>query len=818
MTPLGAYLNAVALGENQVTRARAWAESDTAPGDPGTKSSKTSATEAAASAQIAVDAAADVVGNAIVRAVREVLAADLTNPLILDYAPSDTDHIDLIIDAATQSPKDFTLSGNELTFTDGWPADTEIVVYKIYGAAAVLSDSGFASHRTREAAVQWLSSLEATPADGAIFCAGSQIYQVDAAYNLPGLPGCRPFGGDLSILHYASADALASDFAAQFEGAATLAIANKWKLHMHPLPSGLPYSYEFIDYTMTGNLHVVFYADAIWQPTTNFQHFPTGGLVGPFTVSDFGYDQSTWGDLSAMLVESDDTETGLDITTDEMDPQDFFVTGLDVELETAPPAGSTLVVAGRKNALTIRSTIAAGYKLTGTGTFTANLENYGYAIGKASGSGFAPRNITTIYLDMECDVYSAETSGYGAAPLDKRGDSAVVPLGFKSCYIKTVRASRINDLAVYASGDGSSDLTDDAEGLIIDNVIAYRTAAGLKYERQGRGGYVKLIHATECGTAFVRGITGDLPTGSNTHIATVVGTRLGRRVLSITDCPQGGLSFGNVSCEGLGFYPDGVTPVSGAAGIFMSECAMISVDEYSLTRIEDAGKWAEPSGVAAVKFSGENNFGNRIKNGSVTGFEIGIEETGGTTNDTGNEVKLLLQGVTTPLSLAAGSDTLYDLTIQTDTAGTIATTYKRRMSPKVAFTPNLYRSGTAAPAAAREEGTYIHDPNGMVHFSADCQVNAWTFTPSGAQIRISLPASCVTLGAEVVTAPVNIIMGVNAPATNIEYVGEILSGDTSMLIRYKDTASNTSGALTDAHITSGTNVRIKTSGSYFAAE
>ena len=680
------------------------------------------------------------------------------------------------------------------------------------GSGVSLVDTATISGKQYSSRAAFVADVAAgyDPADGTVVNAEGLSHRRDTGFDLPALNNWRPADNILDIRHTGSSSDLSSDFAARFQQACDDAGAQGWTLRMSPIDDGSPYEMVYIDHTLTNDLHIHFEKRARWFKQTDFQDFPTEGTTGPFVITAWPYDASAM--LSAMLVGSDNSETKLDQNTD------FTVSTsapYTVTLTATPPAGSTLRVADRGNALRLRGTPNNGRRLYMTGYMNIDLSRAGYVIASASGSGLGLTGIDNVQFDGTLECYNNHlVNGYEAEPLNKRADSAFVPFTFKRLKMGTVIARGMCDIAVYASGGATASFADRARSLRIDHIYAERCSTAMKYVRRGEQATIGSIHIRECATGFVQGVTSGLETGGGIQIGHINGVRVSRRLVDWRQSPQGCNHIGAVTCRDFGFLSDGETLGNGPAGLFMAECAGLTVGNLDIRQRE----WPTPTNVAAIQASGENNFGNRVLSGYIDGLPIGIRETGGITNDTGCEYKLTLKDCATPLSIPSESDTLYDLTLLTESAGTITTTHKRRLSIRRSFTPVMLHAGRTPPEHHEQDGTGVIDSNGLFTFTARVRVNNWEFTPTDAQLRIELPHVCQAPPGELVVLPVSVLSGINAPATNVEYVAEIPGGQSYARIRWKNTANNDRGLISDANMTSGSTVILQVSGSYFVDE
>ena len=631
-----------------------------------------------------------------------------------------------------------------------------------------------------------------------IAAADGVLYRRQSGLALPGLNNWRPLDDTLDLRHVGSTSELSSDFVGRFRQAVDDAAANGWDLRVSQKADGTPYEYQAIDHTLTGDLRMQFDRNALFMPRTNFQHFPTGGTTGPFEITAWPYDAAVDGTLSAMLVNGT-TETKLFQGTD------FTLSGKTVTLSATPPAGSVLVLVSRLNALQFRSTPGNGRRLILGGDVNIDLSRVGYAIASASGSGLAVTGVDHVVLDR---LYVRSPSGYGGLPLEKRGDSAFTPLTFKSCHANLVHAEGMNDLAVYASGGGSTGSEDDGGRLTINVVSAFRCSTAMKYVRQGRQATIGVIHAVECGTGFLSGVTDGIPTGHGIHIGSINAIRLARRALDVRDTPQGGLHVGAVTIEDLGFMPDGVTMAETPAGVFLAGVSGVQVDYLSIRQ----RAWPKPANVPAVMVTGSGNMGNRILGGWVEGLDRGIQETGASTNDVGNSFTMTLKDVATPIDSAGALQTDFDLTILTTSGSTITS---RRLNSLVG--EKQEGTPTFQLAGATNSPTYAYTAQELVYqkvrdftlFSLQVQ-GTITHTETGKQFRIPLPAGLTNNSDAPVPLTVGRATGIASTAGPI--TAEIPAGQSYVLFHARPNAGGSPVQITSDAVTTGGTVRIELAG------
>lgn len=672
------------------------------------------------------------------------------------------------------------------------------------------SPRGFAS---RPDFLNWEATNDSK--DGLVTFADGLGYEHSEGYSLPGLSNWRPFGDVLDIRHAGSTSDLSSDFVGIFEQAAIDAANRGWTLNVGPKADGTPYEYRFIDHTLANDLRVTFDNKTILLPAKNFQHFPTGGTVGPFSITDFPYDAGTDLPLSAMLV-SGATETKF------VQDVDFTVSGTSITLTASPPAGSTFVAINNHDALRFRSVSGNGRKLIVDGTVNIDLSNVGYALASASGSGLSTSNVDHIMLNR---LWVKSPAGYGSASLDKRGDSGFVPLNYKSCQVNHIHAEGMNDLAVYSTGGGNAGSTeDDSRGLQIGSIYAKRCGTGAKHVRQAENAYIGSISLEECGTGFLCGDTGGIGSGGGIHIGSINAIRLGRRALDLRDY-KGGLHVGAISVRDIGFLPDGVTPENAPSGVwFGGNVVGVQVDCLDVRQRD----WSTPAGAPALQATGDNNYGNRILGGWIEGLDTGIKETGAVTNDVGNIYTLSMKDVATPIDTSGALQTHYDLILLSESDGTITQRRINNLWSETVTTdePTFLLAGPAGEPSysyATQELSYQRMLD-YTQFTLSIQGNI-THTETGKVLRIVLPSGISNAAPHPSPTILGRAIGLSLPSMDDgsppaegqqwgDVYAEIraVSSTNHISLYYRPAGEGAPVEISSDHIVSGSTVRFEISG------
>lgn len=654
------------------------------------------------------------------------------------------------------------------------------------------------SFQDRDALIAGISStMQMAEADGV-------LYRRESGLALPGLNNWRPLDDTLDLRHVGSTSELSSDFVGRFQQAANDAAAQGWKLRVSRKADGTPYEYQFLDHTLTGDLRMDFDSTALLKPAQNFQHFVTGGSRGPYTITAFPYDAATHGPLSAMMVTASGSETKLVPGTD------FTVEGNTVTLLADPPADGVFAVASRKDAMRLVSTSGAGHHLSITGEIAVDLSGVGYVFASASGSGLALDGIDHVYMER---LRVKSPAGYGGAPLDRRGDSAMTLLVNKSAYIGQIHATGLNDLALYASGGGNAGRTDNSRGLYVGSIYAERCTAGAKVVRQGEQAYFGSLNLVECGNGFITGTTDGLYNGGGIHIGSLNAVKMGRRPLSVQNLHNGSLHVGALSVRDLGYLPDGVTRSSGTCGIFLQDCSGVQVDYLDIRQEE----WPSPPAgavVAAVQVDGADVYGNRVLGGWIEGLDTGLLKTGSTTGNHGNEFTLILKNCAAPVN-STGLDALkYDLTTITEAGGVVSSAKMSNvLGRKETGTPTFNLSGAAnAPVYAYTEQrlTYQNTPMGL-QFSMVI-AGTVTHTETGKELRVYLASRTVNSFAAALPVTLGRATGIQCPA------GETLfavmpPGANYVVLRSRKASGAAPTTITSDHVATGQALTIEISGS-----
>lgn len=544
-------------------------------------------------------------------------------------------------------------------------------------------------------------------------------------------------GLTLPITLTGTSSELSNDFVGRFEEACEDAATQGWKVVVDPKRDFSPYEYTFIDHLIAGpRLHIEFDGRAIFKPRQNFKHIVPGVSVGPFIFTDetgFSWNPTDWGTLSVGWFKA----TGQEVS---VESSEYTITnsGSHYYITLNAPAddpADILVVAGRKNALGWRGVTNDGKSVISSGHVNIDISRFGYVPSQASGSGLGHINLDNFYHKGLIEVYSGADKGYGAAGPDKRSDSGYTPLNYKNCTIDgTIRVTGASDLAVYASGGGSSDRADDGRGLYIGRLEAFRCATGFKTVRQNQTAVFNSVYLYECKTGTINGETDGIVQGTGHHIGSIIGERMGFRLIDWRDMDEGGSYIGYAGLRDIGFQPDGVT--SGAegsdapAGLRLSGVKGLTVGCIDFRQRD----WA-PAASIAVAVNGGDNADIKVLSGHVQGFTTGLNETGATTGDRGCEYRFSIFDVATPIVRQPEAKSFFHIK---KFAGDGTVTHLRSATEVVPFTPVLHAGGTPVVVTATDfaRGTIVRSDEGWVKVNFDLQIRVTNYTPTGGVLRI----------------------------------------------------------------------------------
>lgn len=630
----------------------------------------------------------------------------------------------------------------------------------------------------------------------------------------PAIVGLRPEGYALSTDLIGTTSELVSDGKGRIEQAIDDCTANDWKLKINPIRDGSPYEWSYIDHDISGKLHLIFDPDAEIYRTTAFQVFDTDGTTGPFVINAWDYQGAATEGISVMHVDSSGNETILAVTSGYTEA----LNGSNYEITTVAtyPIGGYIVAASTKQALGLNGTSGAGDTVIIEGQAKFNMARCGYVLASASGTAFNCTRVDNIEVPGLVHGYGTSASGPDADPQDRRGDTVFTANQYKHLSVTgELRGDYINDLIFYGTGGGSAGDTDNPERAFINYISGLNPRNGFKFVRQTRGAHVNYVNLVDPWAGFAHGITSGLSTGSMISIGSMALRRVRRRGVDIGET-DGSIFIGNLVIEDFGRAAGGGDVQSDAAAVFLSDAHGVTINNLDV-RMRD---WSAPTSRPAVQLGGSDNWGNRINSGWINGVDIGISETGSTTNDKGNDFNMTMVNVTTPLSLHSDSQATYDITTVTESGGTISATGRlHRKAFKQTFTPNLYFPGQTPPTHSAEEGTYLFDGSNSMQFSINAQVNGWTHSDTGF-VRLSLPSGFEggTLSGEAQTFPVAFYRGVNtaADATALSDVVAVLGdGNDFLQFRYMEEDGTAGNFLDESAFPSGSTVRVIVSGTAF---
>lgn len=611
---------------------------------------------------------------------------------------------------------------------------------------------------------------------------------------------------------------LSSDFEGRFKQFVDDCTKRGVAMHMSAKRDGTPYDgYRYIDHTLTKSLSIVWDKDAVLKPSKNFQHFATGGGTGPFTITDFTYNPASENALSGMLVRADGKPfklvSGTDFTVSSTGNVHTVTLNATSVVTSNNAAGATFAVSMGYDALRFRATPGAGVDLRVIGDFSADISDYGFIQASASGSALSVKGIDRWLIDNMW-IDSGKDTGPDASILARRGDSGFVPMNQQFGRFGTLNVIGVNDLALYATGDGNaSSSSDDGYALLCGVINAQYCNTGAKIVRGLSNARIDLINAYRCNTGYIQGVTGGMATGGGISIGQIKAKFLTRRGFDIRDDLVGGMHLGSLQIEDIGFSQDGNTITTDAAAIQLSSVRGATVDHVSVVQRE----WGTPTGVPVARAAGDGNYGNAILSGYAKGLTHGVIESGSAAGDVANSYALRLVDCANPYDGTGATNSEFDFTL-INTTGTPVSASKLRSDIGTAKTgaPTVELSGAAGTPTVAYTGTNsvryrIIDK--VVYFTVSTQFKI-THTETGKQLRINLPADILP-NASGDQTPVTIgrIQGLNVPAGWGQLFAE-MPADKSYIrlgIRAEDTTTATTWVTSD-HVTSAETVRMEFSG------
>jgi len=784
------------------------------------------AATASAAAVAAVAAAAIAEGNAAIQKPKTYQAADLTNPLILDFAPASKGLVSVYIDGVKQDQEDFTLSGDELTFTGGWPDLIDQVEVVILGAFATMDQSGLIAHDSIEDFVQWESSLPAPVPDGAVAFANGVSFRKEAGYDLPNLTGWRPYGDVLSLRHMADDAELLADFENIAHAAKDLCLANGWTLFFQAPSDGSPFVYAYCHLDIDGgDLSVIFDKNAEFFPEERFQVFDTDGSTTVFTL-----DPEVW-DYRGDSLERYGAEfipdvgnpikltIGDDISSAPVgDTYEFTVYDPNDPGEPLPADGKLKIVSVRA-ALSFHATSGSGSKLRVTGKGRFNISNGGVAIASGGRAGFGTTGVDDVLIDGAGHIhsYGSPETGPSADPLDRRGDSGVTPVNYKTFIcLGVIEVEDTADSSFYMSGgpDNESD-ADDPHYLFVNILIVRRGQTVLKDTRQMRSGTIMSIYAEDCVNFYTNAPQIGIEQGRNFHIVKSHIVRLQRRGIFVNE-NTAPITFGDVTIEDFGFdntSPTGGNLVTGACAVFLSDATGVAIQNLSVVRRD----WDEPTGKPIIQLEGDYLYGCKI-DGYSEGFDILVNNSLNDVDAGGNEINLRYKDVTTPYTAAgAAIDNIRYRLTDVETNEVLTGKFNKDIGARDGtFVPApIFAGGTATLGTNNSKMSY-QNIGGNMHINCRVRVPV-THSETAKAFRIPMPFTADDPADMTTPLVMGRVQGFTLPYGSgvddvLNVYAEMPEGQDYVNFFYNRNGGGTPILITSDHITTGTLVWLEFNG------
>lgn len=510
---------------------------------------------------------------------------------------------------------------------------------------APIADGQPATFETLEAFRGWAAAPPDPVPDGAVaFAAGKSFIKDSTAGAFgPYINNWKAPDGIVTTNHIGTSSQIANNFDAIAEELIDVAMNKKYVAYFEAPPDGSPFEYTYFRPTISGKvLRVRGDRNAEFYPINNFQTFATDGIKTTFDHDPlvWKWDGPTEGYGAEYIAADGITRTklfpGVDIDVALVDGVYKFT------VTPALAAGGTLKIVSARAAFAVQAATGSGAELHWDGFFRFNVSRGGVAISSAGRSGFAHSGVDHIFHSGFIHTYGSPASGPDAAPIDQRGDSNYVPLGFLTMQGNgTVIGDYLPDVGgPYLSGDGTlSGETGDPIFCVVPNVIARNSGLVLKDTRKMQSGYAPFVFGSDCKNFYVNAPQDTFPQGENFTIRYGRSVRTQRRIVDIRN-NNGLINIDDLSIEDFGMEPDGVTDVTGAFGIWLNSAKGVTCNFRATRR-----RWDAPA-APLVSFEGNECQGNSIQ-GVAKGYENLVNNSINDALAAGNRVDIRHDGATT---------------------------------------------------------------------------------------------------------------------------------------------------------------------------
>lgn len=676
----------------------------------------------------------------------------------------------------------------------------------------------------------WAAAPPAPVPDGAVaFASGKEFIKDSTAGSLGAyINNWKAPDGILTTNHIGTSSEIASDFKSIAEELMDAAMNKDYVAYFEVPPDGSPFEYTYFRPTISGKvLRVRGDRNAEFYPVENFQTFATDG-----SQTVFAHDPLVWnwegpaeGYGAEFIAPNGTDRTKLVFGTDINDPDvDIVITDSGGGVYTFEardpnnpgipggvlPDGGTLKIVAARSAFDCNAAPGSGAELHWDGFFRFNVSRGGVAVASGGRSGFAHTGVDHIFHGGFIHTYGTALTGPGAAPINQRGDSNYVPIGFLTMQGNgTVIGDWCNDVAgIYVSGGPTqTGETDDPIYCQLPKIVARNSGLVLKDTRKMQSGYAPSVIGLDCKNFYVNAAQEGFPQGENFTLGYARSVRTERRIVDIRD-NNGLITINDLSIEDFGMSADGVTPTTGARGIFLQGAKGVTCNFRATRR-----RWDAPT-AALVIFEGDECQGNRIQ-GVAQGYDYLVENSVNDTLAAGNSVDIRHDGATTLYSSGA-----FDNIRRKFTNTVTNEVVEKRVFPVVNTSPTFLiagPSGSPAIVMSTDPDPVLSDTKiekrldgDMMDFTLVAE-GTITHAETAKDLRVVLDFEVDnTLGMQM---PVTVARssGITAPAGAVHLYGSI-DDEAAQIKLYWKLASGGRVIVSTDHITTGANVTVQVSG------
>lgn len=506
----------------------------------------------------------------------------------------------------------------------------------------------------------WDDGLSTPAPDGEMAFVGGKVLVKDSTAGSIGayINNWSPPDDILTTNHVGTSSDIASDFKSIAEELIDVATNKDYVAYFEAPPDGSPFEYTYFRPTISGKvLRVRGDRNAEFYPVNNFQTFETDGTQSVFENDPlvWDWDGPTEGYGAELIHDNGTTITRTKLTVGVDISVAHNGTNYEWTVTPAPADGRTLKIVSSRSAFGVIAATGSGAELHWDGFFRLNVSRGGIAISSGGRSGFGHAGVDHIFHSGFIHTYGSPTSGPDADPLDQRGDSNYVPLGFLTMQGNgTVVGDNLCDVGgIYVSGDGTTTgETGDPIYCQLPKIVARNSGLVLKDTRKMQSGFAPSVIGLDCKNFYVNAIQTDFPQGENFTIGYARAVRTQRRIIDIRN-NIGLLRINDLSIEDFGMLTDGTTPTPQAVGIFLTGAKGVTCNFRATRR-----RWDAPD-APLVQFESNECQGNLIR-GVAKGYDNLVTNSVNDTLAAGNEVDIRHDNGTGSLSLYDASSATID--------------------------------------------------------------------------------------------------------------------------------------------------------------